>query len=449
MNMNKIYINFDKEAGMIKPIHSVCCAPYSVGMGDNQVYINKYFKEAHIPYSRLHDCCGMWGGAHFVDIPNIFPDLDADENDPKNYDFHYTDEYIGAVQAAGTEVYYRLGVTIEWGSKKYAANPPKDFAKWARICEHIILHYNHGWANGFEYGIKYWEIWNEPENPGNRLGKCMWTGTKEEFFEFYRITSKYLKGKFDYIKIGGYGSCGFYAVTRENLPQTHKDFVTYFTDFLYMVKKNNCPLDFYSWHVYTDDEQELLAHARYVRETLDSYGFTKTEVHLNEWNYGAEGKSFSNKHNMDGASFDAAVLCMLQNTKYVDMANYYCFSLQGQYNGFLDQNDYSTSLAWYPFVAFGDLYNLGKSAEVKCDGDRVYAAAAKNKGQYDILAVNYRNDEERTVIHIDGCAGEKIAQVMFIKENCNMGEEFSFSFCESTNLNINLPKQTVAFIKIR
>ncbi len=25
------------------------------------------------------------------------------------------------------------------------------------------LHYNEGWAHGFELGIKYWGIWNEPD----------------------------------------------------------------------------------------------------------------------------------------------------------------------------------------------------------------------------------------------------------------------------------------------
>ena len=41
--------------------------------------------------------------------------------------------------------------------------PPKDFQKWAEICEHIIMHYNEGWANGFHYGIKYFEVWFEPD----------------------------------------------------------------------------------------------------------------------------------------------------------------------------------------------------------------------------------------------------------------------------------------------
>lgn len=40
----------------------------------------------------------------------------------------------------------------------------------------------------------------------------MWTGTKEQFFDLYRIASKQLKKEFPVIRIGGYGNCGFYAV---------------------------------------------------------------------------------------------------------------------------------------------------------------------------------------------------------------------------------------------
>ncbi len=28
--------------------------------------------------------------------------------------------------------------------------PPKDFKKWAVICEHIIRHYDENWANGYQ-----------------------------------------------------------------------------------------------------------------------------------------------------------------------------------------------------------------------------------------------------------------------------------------------------------
>ena len=152
--MNNIYVNFENVIGSIKPMHGVCCAPYTIGGQTEQSDVKKYFTQGNIPYCRLHDCMGGYGGTHFVDISNVFPNFDADENDPASYDFHQTDEYIAAIQNNGAEAYYRLGQTIEWGSKKYTATPPKDFKKWARICEHIIMHYNEGWANGFHMDTK-------------------------------------------------------------------------------------------------------------------------------------------------------------------------------------------------------------------------------------------------------------------------------------------------------
>lgn len=445
--MNKVSVDFTESTGRIKPLHSVCCAPYAASMGKEQKYIEKYFKEANIPYCRLHDCCGSWGGTHFVDIPNVFPNFDADENDPANYDFYYTDEYITAIQKTGCEAYYRLGVTIEWGSKKYATIPPKDFLKWARICERVIMHYNEGWADGFHYNLKYWEIWNEPENPGSPYGPCMWGGTKEEFFELYKTASKYLKNRFPELKIGGYGGCGFYAVTHKKGEKFFENFVTYFTDFLEMVKRENCPLDFYSWHIYTSDEKDLLAHAKYVRDTLDKYGFNNTESHLNEWNISAEGSGYREKHTLEGASFLAAVLAMLQNTNYVDMAHYYCFSFMGRYNGFLDQNDSTTCPSWYPFVAFGRLYSLENSAKTTCDGE-IYACAAKSNNEYGIMVANYLCDEKTTAISFKGIEGVKTASVEFIKDGYNLEEEFSFTLNGDGEVKITLPKQTVAYIRI-
>ncbi|MBR4072331.1 MAG: hypothetical protein IKK24_00185 [Clostridia bacterium] len=445
--MNTVNVNFDKKTGLVKPLNSVCCAPYNRGQGPNQESIQKFFTAGNIPYCRLHDCCGAYGGTYYVDVPNIFRNFDADENDPASYDFYYTDEYITAIQNSGCEAYYRLGVTIEWGSKNYACTPPANFEKWARICEHIIMHYNQGWADGFNYNLKYWEIWNEPENPGNDYGKSMWDGTKEEFFDLYKTASKHLKKRFPELKIGGYGSCGFYAVTRDDVPESFKEFVTYFTDFLEMVKKENCPLDFFSWHIYTYDEKELLTHAKFARETLDKYGFTDTESHLNEWNIAGEGGGFTEKHTLEGASFNGAVLCMLQNTDYVDMAHYYCFSTQGRYNGFLDQNNGNVCPSWYPFVAFGKLYALKNSVETECDGE-IYAATAKNDDEYGIMISNYSCDDNETKICIKGISSSKNAKLLFIKESYNLEEEFSFTVINGSEIKIKLPKHTVAYLEI-
>ena len=165
--MRHISIDFTKSIGPVRPVHSTGQGPVLPGlMPDFSMF--RYLKEAGVPYARLHDVGGMFGGDLYVDIPNLFRDFDADENDPASYDFTFTDLYLKALVENGVEPYFRLGVTIENFARSigpaYRIFPPKDFKKWARICEHVIRHYTEGWANGYRWKITYWEIWNEADD---------------------------------------------------------------------------------------------------------------------------------------------------------------------------------------------------------------------------------------------------------------------------------------------
>jgi hypothetical protein len=373
----------DSITSRIKELHGVNCAPYNKRAGDDQLRIFSFFKYLGCPRSRLHDCCGTYGGKYFIDVPNIFRDFDADENDPESYDFHYSDEYIRAIIKSGANVVYRLGVTIEWGSKKYMIAPPKDYAKWARICEHIIRHYNEGWADGHEWGIEYWEIWNEPENPP------MWSGTKEEFFELYNVASKHLKACFPNIKIGGYGSSGMYAVFIEGMNDFYKSFPVWFVDFLEMVKREGCPLDFYSWHIYTDDLSHIVKSAEFVRKKLDEYGFVNCESHLNEWNYGAEGKQFEDKDTMVGASFISAAFALMQNAP-IDLAQYYVASQPSVYNGLLYMRTGAFTPVAHAFHEFNKLFHSDGALDIVANSSEPYAIAAKEGEITRALISNYR-----------------------------------------------------------
>ncbi|MBE7061696.1 MAG: hypothetical protein E7382_04080 [Clostridiales bacterium] len=443
--MNNIFVDFNVKDGVINPLNGACCAPFQASYGSNQPRIKSMFESAHIPYCRLHDCAGIMNRACLVDIPKIFPDFDADENDPESYDFHHTDEYIGGIQKSGAEAYYRLGCSIEWSSKKYVSIMPKDFDKWARICEHVVMHYNKGWANGFNYNLKYWEIWNEPENPGNAFGSCQWSGTKEDLFRLYDVASKYLKEKFPEIKIGGYGGCGFYAVSRPDAPANRHDFVTYFIDFLSFVKERKCPFDFYSWHIYTAHPEEIIVHADYVRQKLDEYGFKNTESHLNEWNYQAEGTGFKSKHTMDAGSFLTKAMTLMHRNKTIDKAMYYCMSLQGLYNGFLDQNDYSLSPSWFAYVAFGHVYSLKNSVKTDYDGD-IHAIASTNGTESAVLLTNHRCEDNEVSLSVKGI-GKKTAEFYYCTDEKNLKKEMAISVCEDIKIEFTVPKNTVVLIK--
>ena len=118
----------------------------------------------------------------------VFPNPNADPALPESYDFRLTDEYIEAVRKTGAEPIYRLGESIEHTSVKRYVHPPADMEKWAAVCLGIIRHYNEGWADGFHHNIRYWEIWNEPENR-----PVMWSGTDDDYLRLYRIAATAIK----------------------------------------------------------------------------------------------------------------------------------------------------------------------------------------------------------------------------------------------------------------
>ncbi len=357
-------VDFNTVTGKIKPMHATNNMPMIGGFATDMMF--HYAGEAGIPYCRLHDTGGAFGGSRFVDIPNVFPNFDADENDPASYDFTFTDWLLKGMEKQNVKAFYRLGVTIEnyQAMKAYHIYPPKDFAKWARICEKIIAHYNEGWAEGFHLGIEYWEIWNEPENyPDIEDNQC-WKGTFEEYMEFYKVVSVHLKKAYPDIKIGGYGSCGFYSLFKNeiawiaNSSDRTEYFVECFHKFLKFAKENNLPLDFFSWHSYSDDAEKNIVFEDYARKYLDEYGFTHTESILNEWNPGIDKRG-----TLEDSAKISDMFLKMQDSR-VAMLMYYDGQVYGTYQGLYNPLTYTPFKAYYVFKGFSELYRLENQAEV-------------------------------------------------------------------------------------
>ncbi len=390
-------VDFTREAGRMKPLHGVNNSPNRIRGALPE------FAEAGIPYVRLHDTCGPYGGARYVDVPNIFPDFDADENDPKSYDFVFTDEYLKPIVAAGSKPFYRLGVTIEnhAGLRAYNVYAPRDFAKWARICEHIVRHYNEGWANGFRWGIEYWEIWNEPES------NTMWRGsTREAFFEFYRTAAVHLKDKFPGIKVGGYGSTGFLHADHEGIAEWTPDrekmtkrWMEWFEAFCEYVGRTRAPVDFFSWHLYLREGSgtgpELIArHAALARRALDAHGMKGAESILDEWNWRPRGFWDAMKGH-EGAACAAAAFCVMQRAP-VDKAMYYDAFPQRRYCGLFTWPGERTTPCYEAFAAYNALFALGRAVECGSTLAGVHVCAATDGARRAFLLVN--NTPERRIV---------------------------------------------------
>ncbi len=386
-----VKIDFSQEIGPVKPVNGVGQPPM-LG-GPTRFSMMHYLAEAGIPYSRLHDV----QGSHYVDIPKLFPDFDADENDPANYDFAFTDKLMVALEEAGVEPFFRLGVTIEnhCAVKAYCIHPPKDYAKWARIAEHVIRHYTEGWADGFKMKIEHWEIWNEPENYPDVMENQMWRGDWESYMRFYGVVSKHLKSKFPHLKIGGYGSCGFYAAVGANQVKAANSsprliyFVDCFTNFLVRAKSERWPLDFFSFHSYSHPD-EARRQIAYARETLDAYGFESTAMSFNEW---LPNPSHDALGTARQAALVMAELINLQNGPCDTAMIYDARCGTGSYSPLFNPFSYKPHKAYFAFVAFNELRKLGTA--VRCvDGKDcgLYIAAAKNPaGNCAVLVANCDN----------------------------------------------------------
>ena len=384
----QVTVDPSSVVGPIKPMHGVNNGPVEAGDDQSRGNFDDY-AAACIPFARTHDAAfaSSYGGEHTVDISAIFPDFSKDPYDPASYDFIMTDGYLKTIRAAGTEVFYRLGQKIEHGVKKYGILPPADFKKWAVICEHIIRHYNQGWANGFNWNIRYWEIWNEPDldsrNEAWKVNPRTWGGSPEQFFDLYTITARHLKSCFPELKIGGPAIAG------------DEDWAD---RFLSHMQKNKVPMDFFSWHIYTTDPKKIAAKSERMRTLADKYGYEKTETILNEWNYirgWTDDYPYSLKtvHGIKGAAFTAATMIACQNTP-VDILMYYDARPETPYNGLFDFYTFQPLPAYYSFYAWSRLAGLGRQVEAKADEDDLYAVAAKgDDGTLRVMVARYNEND--------------------------------------------------------
>ncbi|MBO5454862.1 MAG: hypothetical protein J6A69_13000 [Clostridia bacterium] len=437
---------------MLNPVHGVGNGP---GVRNVERRIN-LFKEAGIQYSRTHDPVGGFGSGEFVNIHCIFKNFDADVNDPASYDFQMTDIYIKNIIDAGTKVIYRLGETIENGVvahpelRKYC-KVPADFQKWAEICEHIVMHYNEGWNNGFHYNIEYWEIWNEPDNIE------MWDGTDEEFYEMYRITANHLKNRFPNIKIGGYGCSGLYAALNpDNNNEWFKALVPYFENFVKYITapETKAPFDFFSWHCYTRYLEEFEHCMKFARSYLDSHGLSETESILTEWNVGGEcidgvWESSIFRKGPKAASFVAGVFSLM-NQYDVDKSNYYdAEATRVSWCGLFDVYTGNPCKPYFVFKAYNELYNMENKFDFEIeDRGALYSIGAEKDGEKALMLSNYKGVNYRVNIPVEKIEGCKMAEIYAIDENHDL-ELTEKVILGKTGLEVSVNTNTVIYIKFR
>ena len=390
-------VDFTKDVGVIKRLNGVCNAtPLS---NSRTKSINDQVLKLEIPYYRFHDAALENPGIQLVDVQRVFPLLNADANDPANYRFKATDDYLKQVIDAGAKIEFRFGETIEHSKNTYLVNDPVNYEKWADVCCHIIRHYNEGWADGFKWKIEYWSIWEEPDtNPMLLTGKP--NPFTSIYLPLYAAASRRIKKEFPSLKVGGPQGVG---INNLNV------FVEY-------CAKNSLPLDFYGFTCYDRDPVSYFNLTRRVRDCLDRNGYKGTDIVLSEWHWGpiswighAAVKSKRPAQawrdeltGYDSTAFTAAMLIRMQDSA-VDYMYYYAMKC-GAWGLFdADRIPYGS---YYSMLAFAQLaHGETRVAAPLKPSDRFYLLASKNqetKRGY-ILAAALRTDGAFGPLTLKGC----------------------------------------------
>lgn len=263
-----VTLTLGEAAGSIAPLLGVNIGPLPQGDPGNADATAGY-QQIGVTMIRTHDYYGP------MDMATLYPDQHADPSNLASYNFAESDVFFNAILAGGFEPYLRLGDSYNNGAGFPAANPraPHNRPNWVRATVEVVRHYD-ALAAG---RLRYVEIWNEPDNTQ------FWDADRAEFFSLYVETARAIKDEFPHLKVGGPGFTPAGALSPKG-----QAFTRAFLDF---VQARTAPLDFFSWHMYSNDPQDMTNAARFYRAELDARGFNLTESHVTEWN--TEVKNFS------------------------------------------------------------------------------------------------------------------------------------------------------------
>ena len=414
-------VDFTTASGNIRPeLHSsgfgpTICSQTAQDLSD--------VKSMGFKYARTHDWALINPNERVCDYFHIFPLMHLDAKDPKNYWFGPTDYLLKRTrEEAGLDVFFRLGTSIEHSGHKIHFNAliPDDFDKVAEIFAGTVRHYNNGWANGFNWGIKYWEVWNEPEGIENMW--CPPEGTeglspeqlkvkrdecRAKFVKFFVCALKRLKTEFgDSIKVGGPALCWCNDV--------------WIKDILAACREANVAPDFISWHGYICNPVQFNLESERARKLCDSYGFPKCELIVNEWHYFGEHYTWADLRSPDpkvnarvqdgpdghngisSACFTLSTLANIQRSK-LDQAYYYGCRHSGSW-GFKDgqQRKYKV---FYALKLFGDVVRDYSTICASESNGPITTFAVKNAdGKKALLIADYGGTVRHLTFDVKGVA---------------------------------------------
>lgn len=378
-------VDFATPVGRVKAMHGMCNGPVSYGAD-----ISRLFREIGVPHVRLAEADTAIS-AYAVDVSRIFKDPSRDPRDSSAYDFSYTDKYVTAAYNSGSRVIFRLGESVDRMYSGKRVSVPRDVDLFVEVCANIVRHYNDYWADGFAFGIEYFEIWSIDEAQDTA-----------DVFELYRRVASALKLIDSSLKVGG---CGFDSAARA------KEFARY-------CQRRRAPLDFITISSFAGDPLSVRETVKDIVPYLHNCGFSDAEIVIGSWNYidgetvgdlsperllsskeetlcEARKKLFSEQQSVKGAAYALAFMISLGEIGEVSRACYYdAQPYLSAWCGICDRFG-NPQKPFYAFKAYGEVYRAGREVYSVCrevEGyahSGIYALAAEGDGALYVLISSF------------------------------------------------------------
>ncbi len=167
----------------------------AAGVGEPPVFTDDYFcmhAHSHEDYEKVFSLASF-GLFRTWDSSIGWPRIEPRKGE---WDWTLLDNFVQHVRARGGKVILTLAMTPPWAAKNpdapspyggWSSSPPRDIEDWKDYVRAVAE------RNKEVYGgaIKYWEIWNEPDNV--QKGYAFYTGTVDELAEMGRTAREILK----------------------------------------------------------------------------------------------------------------------------------------------------------------------------------------------------------------------------------------------------------------
>ncbi len=442
-----VRVDLSMPIGSVKPMHGMCNGPISYGSD-----ISSLFSEIGVPLVRF-DGTDTAISAYAVDISRIFKDMSRDPRDMASYDFSYTDKYVAAAYNVGAKVIFRLGESFDRMYSGKGASLPDDIDTFTEVCANVVRHYNDYFANGFAYGIEYFEV----------LGSISaYSDGKERIFDFYRRVASALRLVDNSLKIGG-------LCFRETAD---------IREFLRFCKKTRAPLDFITLSFFGSDPQAASKTARETAMLMHNLGFPELEIIVGSWSFvdsealgalpykraltgtdaeasGVRRALFESMTSVKGAAYALAFMISLSSVREVRAACFYdAQPMLSAWCAICDRFG-NPEKPFYSFKAYGELYRAGRELysvseeQIGFAHSGIYVTAAESEDAKYILLSSF--DGCGTVdIRLEGIPHDVYTADIYMLDgvkNMSLADTAALSG-DKKRLILNISRYGAAMVKI-